>query len=427
MEKKEISKKTPETIENQNNNPGREKIERTTEKDNVFDLSNINQEIIKKEKDIQNTRSRIDEIRNSLGLSFSDEVLPSILGTQTSIDKLNQEKAGLENFNFTIVEPIPEETSEEYVSRAMKNIIDGHEEKDSNSHNLPPQLKVSRTYYGKRAHISVKDFFSNTENSIKIRDELLKLENNNDIKFSKNKNSDILNKLSNAIWNANRELARGNTDEKMEYYSNTNQTRDFFSFERKNDAYSYSSMMFGLPESFTNTEEGREYIHHKIDNKNIFLFGGGDSIKDLLKSDNFKPKKVINFDPFIKQESVDKNPNGIYQSQMISASDKRVREMVDRNEVPKADEVWATYSVPFYLDSSEETKELITNMSSVLSEGGNARISPIAIQPTSKEGESFETRRLTLINSIKNLLDSPDYNVSIFNDTIKIHKIKKTK
>lgn len=64
-------------------------------------------------------------------------------------------------------------------------------------------------------------------------------------------------------------------------------------------------------------------------------------------------------------------------------------------------------------------------MSSVLGEGGNARISPIAVQSSEKDGENFEKRKEALLGSIKNLLGNLDYNVSVFNDTLKIHKIKK--
>lgn len=253
----------------------------------------------------------------------------------------------------------------------------------------------------------------------------MEIEVNDDEKFSKEKNEITFSKLDKKITGSVKNSASGDKYDKMDYYANTNQTREFFHHGRSRDAYSYSSMMFGLPDSFINTIEGKEYLHHKIDDKTIFLFGGGDSIKDLLKSEEFKPRRVINFDPFVKEESIDKNPNNIYESQTISASDKKIREMVDSNKISRADEVWATYSVPFYLDKSEEIKELLINMASVLNEGGNARISPIDVQSREKDGESLETRKRALIDSIKNLLDSSDYNVSVFNNTLKIHKIKK--
>lgn len=396
--------------------------DKDTGEDRSAVLDDINKKISKKEKSVKDTMNSINNIRFQLGLGMPIEIPSSVQQTKESINKLDEEKSRLENFNFKIVEPIPEETPEEYISRSMKSLVDEYIDNDPNVNNLNSLIK--RAYYGRYANQSVIEFFSNKENPDKIKNILFQLESNSDQKFLKEKNDQVFNKLIKKIWEANKDSA-GENDEKIDYYYNTNQTRDFFSYGRKYDAHSYSSMMFGLPENFVDTKDGKEYIHNKIDNKTIFLFGGGDSIKDLLKSEEFKPKKVINFDPFIKEEAFDKNPNGIYESQMVSASDKKIREMSDKHEIPKADEVWATYSVPFYLDSREDIKELITNMSSVLNEGGNARISPIAVQSTEKDGENFETRKQALVDSIKSLLDRPDYNVTVFNDTIKIHKIRK--
>lgn len=330
-----------------------------------------------------------------------------------------------EVFIPTLSLPHKEESSEEYISRSMSDMVSEYIDKNEDLSGL--QRLIKKSYYGRHANEVIIKFFSEDTNSNEIKNILLQLELNDDNKFSQEKNNKILNKLNEKIWSSNKESADGSVDDKIEYYSSTNQVREFFSYGRKYDAHSYSSMVFGLPEEFIKTKAGKEYVHHKIDNKNIFLFGGGDSIRDLLISEDFKPKRVINFDPFIKDETIDKNINGIYESQMISASDKRIREMVARGEIPKADEIWATYSVPFYLDSPEEIKELIQNMASVLDEGGNARISPIAVQSEEKNGDNFETRKEALINSIKELLDSSEYNISIFNNTLKIHKIDKSK
>jgi len=391
--------------------------------DKTVDLNKIHQEIIKKQNSVKDTLDKISRVREELGLGESRETPFSVRENQEAIDKFKKKESSLEGIEFTIVEPEIEETPEEYASRSMKGVVEEYINNDPNIKNINRLTK--KAYYGKYVSQSIIEFFSNIENSKKIKNTLSSLELNENQKFSKDKNDYIFNKLNNKIWGSNKESAGGDNNQKAEYYSNTNQERDFFSYGRKHDAYSYSSMMFGLPEDFIKKEEGKEYLHNQLDNKTIFLFGGGDSIKDLLKSEEFKLKKVINFDPFIKEEAFDKNPNGIYESQMISASDKKIREMTERNEIPKADEVWATYSVPFYLDSSNDIKELIKNMSEVLNEGGNARLSPIAVQSTEKEGENFETRKQSLIGSIKSLLDNSDYNITIFNDTLKIHKIKK--
>jgi hypothetical protein len=419
-----------------------EKLEQTTNNTEINEIKNetaepekdiikasettqddINNEITKRKESINDTESRISDIRAELGLEASNQTPPSVQHHQESIDKLNEEKSKLETFNFKIIEPLPEETPEEYISRSMTSIIDEYINKDSELNNTPRLIK--KIYYGRHSHQAMAKFYSVSENSKKVKNFLFQLEVNENKKFSENKNSESLDNLNRKISSSNKELAVGEDDKKREYYFNTNQVREFFSVGRKFDAYSYASMMFGLPENFINTEEGKDYLHSQLDDKTIFLFGGGDSIKDLLKSEEFKPKKVINFDPYLKEETFDKNPNGIYESQMISASDKKIREMTENNELPKADEVWATYSVPFYLDSPEDIKELIENMTSVLNEGGNARISPIAVQNIEKDDENFETRKQALLDSLKTLLDSPDYNVTVFNDTLKIHKIKK--
>lgn len=419
MENQKVLKNlTPEEIEQKNKDP--EQKQGKTES-SLFD---INQEIIKKEENIKDTQEKINEIRNGLGLPHSKEISPSIQQARESIEKLSKEKSIEDLMNNFNIDSLPEETKEEYISRILSDIT----RIGRTSENVS-LIKKKITYVGRSVNEKVIDFFESNNRLKKFKDRLFETQKKDNIKFSDGKNKKIFDTFLNKIGGASKETA-GQSDDKLEYYNNTNQLRNFFDRNREEagntkDNHSYALMMFGLPENFIKTQEGKEYLHNELDNKTIFLFGGGDSIKDLLKSEEFKPKRVINFDPFVKEESIDKNPEGIYESQMISASDKKIREMTENNEIPKADEVWATYSVPFYLDSSEDIKELIKNMTSVLSEGGNARISPIAVQSTEKDGENFETRKQVLIDSIKSLLDSPDYNITVFNDTLKIHKIKK--
>lgn len=325
--------------------------------------------------------------------------------------------------NGPMFESLPEETTEEYVSRVMTKIVDYY--KRESNHNSYSRIS-ERGYYGRYAHDSVSDVFSHNINLQKLKEKLFVLDKSDDQKFSRIKNEKVFDRLKISIWSTKEKILNsGNENVVMDYFQKTNQRRDFFATNIGKDAHSYVSMMFALPEVFAGTKEGREYIHSQIDDKTIFLFGGGDSIRDLLKSDEFKLKEVINFDPYLKEETKDKDPNGVYKWLKISASDIKIREMVGENEIPKADEVWATYSVPFYLDRSEDIKELINNMTFVLNEGGNARISPIAVQNKEQNGESFETRKQTLLDSMKDLMNKDDYNITIFNDTLKIHKIKK--
>ena len=364
------------------------------------------------------------EIEKSVGIE-NTEVISEIkkeIDFDNKLDDLNNQAKELksnelENINF---EPLPEENAEEYIDRMSRDIVSDYVDNNEDIASLNRLIK--KAYYSRHANQAIVGFFKEENNVNKFTNIFSELDKNNDKKYSIQKNKEVENVLLKKISSSNRSFGQGEDHEKVDYYANTNQTREFFSQGRKHDSLPYSLMMFGLPEEFTKTEEGRKYVHEIIDEKVIFLFGGGDSIKDLLVSEEYHPEKVINFDPFVKSETIDKNKNGIYESLSISASDENITSMVEKNELPKADEVWATYSVPFYLDSPKEIESLINNMSSVLKEGGNARISPISVQ---NDGDLFEERKQVLVSSIQDLIKSDDFNVSIFGNTLKIHRIKK--
>ena len=100
MENQEIPKKlTPEEIEQQKKNleQQEETKENPVEEDSTVRLSDINENITKKEENIQNTQNKINDIRGQLGLPPSEEVPPSIKNDQDSIGKLNQEKSQIED------------------------------------------------------------------------------------------------------------------------------------------------------------------------------------------------------------------------------------------------------------------------------------------------------------------------------------------
>lgn len=104
MENQEIPKKlTLEEIEKQEKNleQQEETKENPVEEDSSVRLSDINENITKKEENIQNTQNKINDIRGQLGLPPSDEIPPSIKNDQDSIEKLKQEK---ESLNYPLIE-----------------------------------------------------------------------------------------------------------------------------------------------------------------------------------------------------------------------------------------------------------------------------------------------------------------------------------
>lgn len=316
-----------------------------------------------------------------------------------------------------------EETPEEYTYRVK---MDLQEEYFDRNPDRKPFIIKELDFYDSN-HVASLVFEDK-----KLEQKFLETLNNlsaNQERQSKEKDQEVLDKLNFSIKATSREAPKDEKEEfeKQDFFIRTNQTRKFFSETESigDDAYAYTYMMFGLPDSFMRRQEMKNYIHSLLDDKTIFLFGGGDSVKDLLASEEYKPKKVINFDPYLKQESVGKRKNIDYESRAISASDRKIEDLAAAGELPKADEIWATYSVPYYLDKSENIASLIQNIASVLNEGGAARISPLVVQETESGGETYETRKNTLIQSIKQLMESDQFNVSLFGKTLKIHKLQK--
>lgn len=157
--------------------------------------------------------------------------------------------------------------------------------------------------------------------------------------------------------------------------------------------------------------------------------GGSDSIKDLLSSELFHPKEVINIDPYIKSETVAKNVHKNYHSVSESASDVHLIDEIISGEIPKADEIWATVSVPFYLTESEDIKNLFSNISVMLNSGGTARIYPIALQYNATDKDSYESRKRAFLNSINILMMKNDLNIKVIENiddafTLIIQKVK---
>jgi hypothetical protein len=326
----------------------------------------------------------------------------------------------LERFELQTL--LPGETAEEYLTRLDISL---HEWSDSNNPQTATEVFLRK--HSQSLRKVTKMFLEQDErNSLRLI-EILKLAlKNDDARQSHQKDLQMTKAISQKIEEANRDAAIGTVDERRNYYGKTNQGRSFFTDGIK-DSHAYARTLFGLPEPVTETEAGKEYLHGILDNKIVYLLGGGDSINDLLQSNEYMPKNVINFDPYVASETIGKNESRRYQSLPISAADSRITEMVGRGEIPKADEIWASYSVPFYLTSPEEIMALVSNIFESLADGGNARISPIAVQGEGflKSNEStFDEMRQAFQMALTDLMVRSDINVTIFGDSLKIHKIK---
>jgi hypothetical protein len=90
----------------------------------------------------------------------------------------------------------------------------------------------------------------------------------------------------------------------------------------------------------------------------------------------------------------------------INAEDSgAVTYAMKERQIDGFDEIWASYSVPYYLGSPDQIKGLFTTIKSMLLEGGTARITPLKIKDSDTNDGVDE-----LINQVKIILDSSEYN-----------------
>jgi hypothetical protein len=237
-------------------------------------------------------------------------------------------------------------------------------------------------------------------------------ESNKKEKLNKKKNEEVLGSLK--ISSSSREYDREakNTTENINYFNNTNQERSFFPTNFKKDNVSYADSLFQVS---VITEESKEYLKKKLNNKKICLLGGGKSVQDLSKSDFIKPKEIINIDPFVDEESIDRNINNNYKSFNLRADDENLLEKLKDEKIEQFDEIWASFSVPFYNTKKEEIDNLFKNIDSLLAENGNCRIVPLSTQN--------EECILEIKNKLNEMNESKKYNFHLAGGTLIIHKL----
>ena len=139
--------------------------------------------------------------------------------------------------------------------------------------------------------------------------------------------------------------------------------------------------------------------------------------KDRKDLPEIKPSVVVNVDPFIKHEPVGKSDIVPYVSIPESAADPEavsqgLREFGIREH--GFDEIWASYSVPYYLETPEEVAGMFEVITQNLAEGGIARIFPLSVSDNSETGESYDE----LVHQIEILNNSQNYNVYVVQNPV---------
>jgi hypothetical protein len=227
------------------------------------------------------------------------------------------------------------------------------------------------------------------------------------IKFSREKSDRVLEILDKTILETYYTLPEKKEGDDL----------SFFEYKRNRNLIMniYSLTLFSY-----DIEECREYVNERfINGKNIWLLGGGDSVQDLLTDRSLTPASVVNIDPYIGYESVGKNPNGIYRSEGIDASNfVAIEKMRTERDIPLADEMWALYSVPVYLETPGQIEGLFKTITQNLAKEGVCRIFPLELQET-----NFEACKQELLNQVRLITDSPDFNAYVVFDTLIIERL----
>lgn len=212
-------------------------------------------------------------------------------------------------------------------------------------------------------------------------------------------------------------------------YDHTNQDRNFFGRAKGIDNIPYAQSLFSVA---SQTPEALAYIKRELDGKSILLLGGGHSAEDLIfgtyslsESLPIIPKSVVNADPYIKSEKIDKGRAHPYSSVSIRADDAEIMkaELQERGLGP-FDEMWASFSVPYYLNTPQEIEGMFDTITANLAEGGIARIFPFSIGEEDDSMDCYEE----VMSQIQNLMKSQDFNVYMTHNaagaTLYVRKIK---
>ena len=387
----------------QNNNSKNESLESNEIKPLSFSKEVSDDESIISEQEFIDLKNK-DEERTSFELF---KIRGSILSN------LDNDKELERDFDLTIKEG---ETDFDFLGRLSKFLADKQERQNiqknpDENHKIIKLLKkkgnqVDEVYQDKDNENLIRLSFIKATESLGS-EELLNNEKNekclNDI--------DISTSSRNMSWDLNENSGH---EDKVGFFSETNQERSFFPSRYKRDGIYYSGSLFNV---HSKSPEAIEYLKNKLDGKVIYLLGGGKSANDLLQDTQINPKQVVNIDPFISKENIERNKKGFYRSITERADSKNLMEEVNSKKIELADEIWASYSVPYYNESQEEIDNLISNIKGLLKEGGNCRITPISTQN--------EQAKQAIMNNLKQVIDSKEYNIHADKNTLIIHKLKK--
>lgn len=172
-----------------------------------------------------------------------------------------------------------------------------------------------------------------------------------------------------------------------------------------------------------NTEATRTLAKQMLDDKKIVLLGGGRSrLAGELQENGIVPASIVNIDPFVESVEVEADP-----VIPLNATAENFIERMSEQGIETADEVWAEYSVPAYLEDPKEIQQLIQNIDELLAEGGSARIWPIQVGGGGDDADLL-TRKNALMESLEKINQTNKYEIVLYKAAGRhgfiLHKVK---
>ena len=149
-------------------------------------------------------------------------------------------------------------------------------------------------------------------------------------------------------------------------------------------------------------------LREVIDGKRILLVGGGRSLGDVTSSRLFAPKALVNVDPFLPQESIERTSAKDYYKSMPLHIDPTKRDFITEMHSQGCeifDEIWVTFSIPHYCKTAEEIEVFFKNMYEMLAPGGYIRIYPMGFFTENLTEEEVSERAYELEPGLLSALD----------------------
>jgi len=157
----------------------------------------------------------------------------------------------------------------------------------------------------------------------------------------------------------------------------------------------------------TRVGENLDKLQKMINGKEILVMGGGKSLSDITSSSDFSPKRLVNVDPFLNLEDLDKRTLGkdYYKSLPFNPTKKNFQADLKTDGYDTFDEIWATFSVPYYSRTRVEVETLFENGYRLLSPDGTFRVFPLGFIVEKMDREKIKERLAGLQAGLASALD----------------------